>query len=635
MAEPYMMNTLNMDVSLFKKPDGNVMTTLAGTGNMTEGCNMYRMTLAKSGNLIDGHGILDGQTMTTMAVERSPSVPGRVRDMFMALGASRKEEKTKGSNVEDQMERKGKKKENEMEKEFLEGLEKDETCGEPKEVVGRKERKTKGSNMEDQMKRKGKKIEKKTEKKEILEVAEKDDICGEPKDVVDHSLSDIPLFKIGCTIMERADRIVEICRKSENLQGSINGELEECVEMIMGAATFTMIRSEAFGDSDLVRKHNLELVDQLREAEKKNALLEEQVRGMSCGPSSLPPCKRRAVKAVLVADSAQSNRMDGPVEGRKWRDLPLPPLPDSGMDPSLKDVTSTTLAMSGSETGWSLVGGRRKWRDSPLPPLPDFGTDSSKIRPPRPPLSTAVTITGRIEGFSYAAALRSARKHIDLETLGIKTTRIRKALNGGLLIEVSGEDSRKKAEELGKRLRGVLKDSATVSCPVKKRELRILGFDKSVLVEEIAEVISKFGGCPIADVRIGPIRTLNNGQGMVWAQLPVTAAANLVDIERIRLGWTMARVELLKTRPLQCFRCWKYGHVQNMCHSAVDRRDACFKCGQLGHMFSKCQNMAHCMACQDLGPKASHRLGGPHCVALVQHSTSLEKQRMLGVESGA
>lgn len=221
---------------------------------------------------------------------------------------------------------------------------------------------------------------------------------------------------------------------------------------------------------------------------------------------------------------------------------------------------------SGSDTEWRLVsGGRHKWKNkpplpSPLPPLGNKGRPSpavlrgtgsgetsgvewrpplgqqARIRPPKTPLSSAVTITGKAAGFSYAAALKSAREHIDLEALGIKTTRVRKAINGGLLIEVAGEDSKSKAKELVTRLQGVLKDSAVISCPIKKRELRVIGFDESVSSDEIVEALCSLGDCSKVDTKIGPIRTMNNGLGMAWVQLPVAAAAKVVEEGRIRLG---------------------------------------------------------------------------------------------------
>lgn len=242
-------------------------------------------------------------------------------------------------------------------------------------------------------------------------------------------------------------------------------------------------------------------------------------------------------------------------------------------------------------------------------------------------MSSAVTITGRAEGFSYANALKKARERIDLETLGISTSRIRKAVNGGLLIEVTGEDSKAKAEELVSRLRDVLKDSAAITCPVKKRELRVIGFDESVTIGEISEALSRLGGCSLADIKTGSIRTMTNGLGVVWVQLPVVAAAKVMEAGRVRIGWTVARVELLKVRPLQCYRCWTFGHVQNTCHSVVDRRGACFKCGQHGHTASVCKNPAHCAVCHDAGLEASHRLGGPQCAAQVRQDALLSERR--------
>lgn len=82
--------------------------------------------------------------------------------------------------------------------------------------------------------------------------------------------------------------------------------------------------------------------------------------------------------------------------------------------------------------------------------------------------------------------------------------------------------------------------------------------------------------CPCADVRVGAIRMMTNGLGAAWAQLPIAAALKVAEIARARIGWTIARIELLGVRPLQCYKCWAYGHVQGACRNPVDRRGACF-----------------------------------------------------------
>lgn len=237
------------------------------------------------------------------------------------------------------------------------------------------------------------------------------------------------------------------------------------------------------------------------------------------------------------------------------------------------------------------------------------------VRLPKPPRAAAVTITGRVEGFNYAMALKGAREKIDLGPMGIQITHVRKAINGGLLIEIPGEGAKEKAEELTARLRDVFGESAAVSCPTKRREIRVVGFDESVTHDEVVDMLASVGECPRDVVRVGTIRPLNNGLSAVWAQLPVAAAVRVVDVGRVRVGWTMARVDLLRTRPLQCYKCWLFGHVQGSCRNAADRRGACFNCGQLGHNASSCGNPAHCVVCRDQGVDASHRLGGPRCMA--------------------
>lgn len=54
------------------------------------------------------------------------------------------------------------------------------------------------------------------------------------------------------------------------------------------------------------------------------------------------------------------------------------------------------------------------------------------------PKGSVVAITGRNEGFSYAEALKTAKDKISLDRLGIVSSRIRRAANGGILIEISG-----------------------------------------------------------------------------------------------------------------------------------------------------------------------------------------------------
>lgn len=53
------------------------------------------------------------------------------------------------------------------------------------------------------------------------------------------------------------------------------------------------------------------------------------------------------------------------------------------------------------------------------------------------PRGSVVSITGMQDDFSYANALKKARENISLDHLGIERSRIRRAANGGLLIEIT------------------------------------------------------------------------------------------------------------------------------------------------------------------------------------------------------
>ncbi|XP_018373630.1 PREDICTED: cellular nucleic acid-binding protein homolog [Trachymyrmex cornetzi] len=85
---------------------------------------------------------------------------------------------------------------------------------------------------------------------------------------------------------------------------------------------------------------------------------------------------------------------------------------------------------------------------------------------------------------------------------------------------------------------------------------------------------------------------------------------------RIRIGWTMARVDLLPARPTQCYRCLENGHVRSQCRNEHDRGAACYRCGQGGHIAKDCLEQVHCVICSERNLRADHRMGGPACKPL-------------------
>lgn len=94
-------------------------------------------------------------------------------------------------------------------------------------------------------------------------------------------------------------------------------------------------------------------------------------------------------------------------------------------------------------------------------------------------------------------------------------------------------------------------------------------------------------------------------------------AKYLDRISRIRIGWVRARIELLEPAPVQCYRCWEYGHLKAQCRSEKDRAGRCYRCGSEGHKVMQCGEAPKCMLCVERGTPYKHRMGGRECLAKV------------------
>lgn len=206
--------------------------------------------------------------------------------------------------------------------------------------------------------------------------------------------------------------------------------------------------------------------------------------------------------------------------------------------------------------------------------------NSGHPRLKRVPKTAAITITAK-EGVSYADILRHAREKITLTEIGIDMTKIRRGINDGLIIEIAGEENVKKAATLATKLIEILpdKDKVGISQPTAMADIKISGLDDSVTSEEIETMIADNGDCCHDDIKVGRIRWLPNGLGAIWVRCPTRVANKIAATGKIKVGWTVAKIEILPPRPLQCYRCWNFGHVRYSCSSRIDRSNHCYRCG--------------------------------------------------------
>ncbi|XP_070170991.1 uncharacterized protein [Polyergus mexicanus] len=166
-----------------------------------------------------------------------------------------------------------------------------------------------------------------------------------------------------------------------------------------------------------------------------------------------------------------------------------------------------------------------------------------------------------------------------------------------MIIEVLGSDSRDRADTLAEKLKTIFQNQTKVVRPMVRGEIRLNG------------------ECKEEETKAGPIRKMNNGLFTVWVQCPLSAAIKMANRKKVRIGWTLARVDLLEDRPVQCFKCWRFGHVRLTCTSTEDDSGLCFKCGGTGHLARECDQPPSCKICVSEGKNFNHRIGSYLCTA--------------------
>lgn len=182
------------------------------------------------------------------------------------------------------------------------------------------------------------------------------------------------------------------------------------------------------------------------------------------------------------------------------------------------------------------------------------GTARKQLCPARPPNTTATALEVVEElTADLGGALMLARSKMRLRDLGITEVKARRAVTGGMLLEIPGPDGEAKADTLATRTAEVLVGTAVkVARPTKTAEIRAAGLDDSVTPKEVRVAIATQGGCAESQIKLGPIRRSPSALGTLWGKCPLAAVRKLVSAGKIRVGWTSARVALLAPRPMKC-----------------------------------------------------------------------------------
>uniref|UniRef100_A0A6V7JLS3 CCHC-type domain-containing protein n=1 Tax=Bracon brevicornis TaxID=1563983 RepID=A0A6V7JLS3_9HYME len=105
---------------------------------------------------------------------------------------------------------------------------------------------------------------------------------------------------------------------------------------------------------------------------------------------------------------------------------------------------------------------------------------------------------------------------------------------------------------------------------------------------------------------------------------PLRIGGVLLKKKTIRVGWSNGWVrEALK--PLKCFKCWDYGHIESKCTSELDGAELCMKCCKEGHKAADCSaQQLHCILCQANGKtETQHMQGTKNCPVFLKAQRAL------------
>jgi len=373
----------------------------------------------------------------------------------------------------------------------------------------------------------------------------------------------------------------------------------------------------------------------------------QRIRQKVGAPITPPPTLGQPVGVALPpTGEAEWKTVKG--KGKKGKSTPAPPLPaptkGNKIAPSGPTKQAAKTPMSYAEAarmekkggmGTSKGPSRKGELPQKKPGKPSSGPRATESipgqpkgksppkkakKPPRRTAAITLSLLPPPEGqqgetiTSMAEVLKVAKEKIDLKEMGIEYLRPKRAVTGALILEVPGEGSSLKADNLAAKLSQVVRDlGVKVARPVKCVELRVTKLDDAATCENIALAIAELGGCAPADIKVAPPRRAAQGLFAAWVRCPETAAYRVAKAGKVTVGWAQAKVESLKARPLQCYRCLEFGHTRQRCTATTDRGNICYRCSQSGHLAVECTNAPYCTLCAGKGLKATHRMGGNAC----------------------
>lgn len=240
---------------------------------------------------------------------------------------------------------------------------------------------------------------------------------------------------------------------------------------------------------------------------------------------------------------------------------------------------------------------------------------SKKVKPKADALSIGIE-NGKPE--MYADVLKKLKSDSKLKELGNQVSRIRKARNGDMLIEL--RDPAVKSTAYKELIQDAVREAGVEKFKVKALTQEIVvecrNMDEITTADDLRDSLkSEFrlldSQC---DGKIRMRRSYGSTQ-IGTIKLPVDVANKLLEAGKIKVGWSVCELRIQR-EPLRCHRCLGFGHMKANC-KGEDRSKACWKCGEVDedkHQSKDCKKAPKCLLCSERDGN-NHSTGSLRCKA--------------------
>lgn len=333
--------------------------------------------------------------------------------------------------------------------------------------------------------------------------------------------------------------------------------------------------------------------------------------------SDTRPGKKRERSSPDPADTSSKKKKDSKQS---------PPQKPAAQNAEKKKATAWKLVQSKKEIKKQKKEQLRK--EQPKKP-PKESRPEPKRKKPRKLIRPYALIIRPVEKAKYAEILRQIKKEVPIDQVRNIVDKINKTKDGNMLITLSRK-STDKGRALQKIIAGILQQDAEVICKGPQERVEVRDIDDTTTKDDIRAalltVAGESGEIPLEAIKI---RKAYRGTQTAVVTLPAITAQKVLDGNgKIRIGWVNCRIRATK-RPIQCFKCWHFGHLGPQCKSEVDRSKLCIRCGQEGHKIADCRNSAKCALCaeQHGAKNAAHHAGSNRCAVFKKALEKLTNKR--------